>query len=114
MTLCGSGLLHLPAIILLSVWQVCKREIKGRSNRRALQATVCAALCYRSWYAPVDTIPRNLVAPMLGRASFPWTYKGTEFEPGPEAAAVSMLGWIFLCDRFGAGVAAALDGLLTL
>lgn len=75
---------------------------------------MCTVLCYRWWYEPVEAVPRELVAPMVARASFPWSYKGTEFEAGPEAATVSMMGWIFLCDRLGAGVASALDALLTL
>jgi hypothetical protein len=78
-----------------------------------VQALLFCALVYCHWYVPVDYVPKGIVAPMFSRPSFPWSYAGTEFAPGQEMAAVSMMGWVFLCDRFAGGAESAVDSLLT-
>lgn len=75
---------------------------------------MCTYYSWTSWYAPVDRVPVDLVAPLVGRVGFPWKYLNEEVahERGLPAAGISMMGWLFLCDRFGSGIVQGLDSLM--
>jgi hypothetical protein len=75
---------------------------------------MCAVCTYYSWYAPVDRLPVDLVAPFVNRVAFPWKYLNEEIghEHGLPAAGLSMMGWLFLCDRFGSAIVQGLDSLM--
>lgn len=66
-------------------------------------------LSYQYFYHPVDYVPDDLVAPMLNRVAFPFKYEGTAQKADVAIAGISMIGWLFLCDRFAAGVVGAVD-----
>jgi hypothetical protein len=74
-----------------------------------VQFVVYAALLYQEWHAPLDRVPDELVAPFRQRVQFPWTYG-----LGGGRCGVSMIGWLFLCDRFADGLLQAVDSLQTL
>lgn len=80
------------------------------SCRRRVQFLVYAGLLWQEWRAPLERVPTDLVSPFLSRVQFPWKYPELE----GAWAGVSMIGWIFLCDRFADGLLQAVDSLQTL
>lgn len=75
----------------------------------ALKYLVCTALCYQFWYSPIAYIPTELIAPMTNRMSFPHKYP--EDAGTPAMSGISMMGWLFVCDRAASGLVSAIDSV---